>query len=157
MDQEIIDKLKTIVGEDNIIEDNIDCICYSRDMSVHQGIPDVVVFASNTDQIQKIMKLTNEKKIPVTPRGAGTSVTGAIVAKYGGIVLDLHKMNKIKTIDKENRYAVIEPGVICGDLNKVLAPTNFFPPDPGSANICTIGGLCSTYGQLNMVLQRIIF
>lgn len=144
MDQEITDILKTIVGEDNIIEDNIDCICYSRDMSVHQGIPDLVVFASNTEQIQKIMKLANEKKIPVTPRGAGTSVTGAIVAKYGGIVLDLHKMNKIKTIDKENGYAVIEPGVICGELNKVLAPTHFFPPDPGSANICTIGGMCST-------------
>jgi glycolate oxidase len=53
-------------------------------------------------------------------------------------------MNKIKTIDKENGYAVIEPGVICGELNKVLAPTHFFPPDPGSANICTIGGMCST-------------
>lgn len=144
MNQEIIDKLEGMVGKENIVKDNIDCICYSRDMSVHQGIPDVVVFASTTEEVQKIMKLANENKVPVIPRGAGTSVTGAIVAKYGGIVLDLHKMKEIKIIDKENGYAVIEPGVICGELNKVLAPTYFFPPDPGSANICTIGGMCST-------------
>ncbi|WP_455393090.1 FAD-binding and (Fe-S)-binding domain-containing protein [[Eubacterium] cellulosolvens] len=144
MDQELIGQLKAIVGDENIIEDEIDCICYSRDMSVHQGIPDLVVFASNTEQVQNIMKFANEHKIPVTPRGSGTSVTGAIVAKYGGIVLDLHKMNEIKQIDKENGYAVIEPGVICGELNKDLAPTHFFPPDPGSSAICTVGGMCST-------------
>jgi len=144
MDQEVIDKLKNLVGEENVILNEIDRICYSRDMSVHQGIPDVVVFATKTEQVSEIMKIANKNKIPVIPRGAGTSVTGAIVAKYGGIVLDLHKMNNIKHIDYENGYAVIEPGVICGDLNKVLAPSHFFPPDPGSANICTIGGMCST-------------
>jgi glycolate oxidase len=144
MDQTIIDKLKKIVGEDNIIADEIDRICYSRDMSVHQGVPEAVVFAITNEQVQNIMKLANENKIPVTPRGAGTSVTGAIVARYGGIVLDLHKMNNIKVIDKENGLAIIEPGVICGDLNKKLAPTHFFPPDPGSSAICTIGGMCST-------------
>ena len=144
MDQEVIDKLKNLVGEENVVLNEIDRICYSRDMSVHQGIPDVVVFATKTEQVSEIMKIANKNKIPVIPRGAGTSVTGAIVAKYGGIVLDLHKMNNIKHIDYENGYAVIEPGVICGDLNKVLAPSHFFPPDPGSANICTIGGMCST-------------
>ena len=144
MDTEITEKIKGIVGEDNVIDSEMDCICYSRDMSVHQGIPDIVVFATSPDQIQEIMKIANEYKIPVIPRGSGTSVTGAIVAKYGGMVLDLHKMNHIKEIDKDNGYAVIEPGVICGDLNKALAPTHFFPPDPGSSAICTVGGMCST-------------
>jgi glycolate oxidase len=144
MEATIVNKLKEIVGEDNLIESEIDLICYSRDMSVHQGVPEVVVFPEKTDQIQEIMKLANEHKIPVIPRGAGTSVTGAIVAKYGGIVLDVHKMDKIIQIDRENGYAVIEPGVICGELNKILAPTHFFPPDPGSSAICTIGGMCST-------------
>lgn len=144
MEQVVIEKLKEIVGEENLILSEIDRLCYSRDMSVHQGIPEVVVFAINTQQVQELMKLANENKIPVTPRGAGTSVTGAIVAKYGGIILDLHKMNKVKEIDRENGFVVIEPGVICGELNKVLAPSHFFPPDPGSANICTVGGMCST-------------
>jgi glycolate oxidase len=144
MEEVIINELKGIVGDENVVESEIDCICYSRDMSVHQGVPDVVVFAVNTEQIQEILKLANKNKIPVTPRGSGTSVTGAIIAKYGGIVLDLHKMNSIKQIDKENGFAVIEPGVICGELNKVLAPTHFFPPDPGSSAICTVGGMCST-------------
>jgi glycolate oxidase len=144
MEQSIYENLKEIVGEKNVINDITDCICYSRDMSVHQGIPDMVVFATETEQIQKIMKLANKNKIPVIPRGSGTSVTGAIIAKYGGIVLDLHKMNKIKKIDKKNGYAVIEPGVLCGDLNKALGPTHFFPPDPGSSAICTVGGMCST-------------
>jgi len=144
MDQSIIDELRTIVGEDNVIDSEMDRICYSRDMSVHQGIPDIVVLATETEQIQKILKLANGKRIPVIPRGSGTSVTGAIVAKYGGIVLDLHMMNNIKEIDRDSGYAIIEPGVICGDLNKVLAPTHFFAPDPGSSAICTIGGMCST-------------
>jgi glycolate oxidase len=140
----VIDKLIDIVGADNVVKSQMDLVCYSRDMSVHQGVPEVVVFAINTDQIQNIMKLANENKIPVIPRGAGTSVTGAIIAKYGGIVLDLHKMDKIKKIVKDDGYAVIEPGVICGDLNHALAPTHFFPPDPGSSAICTVGGMCST-------------
>jgi glycolate oxidase len=140
----IIEKIKGIVGEDNVIDSYMDCICYSRDMSVHQGIPDMVVFTNSRDQIQDILKIASENKIPVVPRGSGTSVTGAIVAKYGGIVLDLHKMTKIKEINKKNGYAVIEPGVLCGDLNKALAPTHFFPPDPGSSAICTVGGMCST-------------
>jgi glycolate oxidase len=144
MDKMVVEKLEEIVGSENVIEPEIDCICYSRDMSVHQGVPDLVVFATQTNQIQEIMKLANSNKIPVTARGSGTSVTGAIVAKYGGIVLDLHKMNNIKEIDKANGYAIIEPGVICGELNKALAPTHFFPPDPGSSAICTIGGMCST-------------
>ncbi len=144
MDKGIIVTIKTIVGERNVIESEVDCVCYSRDMSVHQGIPELVVFATDKEQIQKIMKLANDNNIPVIPRGSGTSVTGAIVAKYGGIVLDLHKMNNIKEINKADGYAVIEPGVICGELNKQLAPTHFFPPDPGSSAICTVGGMCST-------------
>ena len=144
MDQIIIDQLNNIVGEENVIDSEVDCICYARDMSVHYGVPDIVIFATTTEQVQKVLKLANENNIPIIPRCSGTSVTGAIVAKYGGIILDLHKMNRIKEIDRENGYSIIEPGVICGELNKVLGPTHFFAPDPGSSAICTIGGMCST-------------
>jgi glycolate oxidase len=97
-----------------------------------------------TQEISKILALANEKKIPVTPRGSGTSVTGAVLPIKGGILLDMGRMNKIKDIRTEDRYIVVEPGVICQDLNKALAPNYFFPPDPGSSAICTVGGMVST-------------
>jgi glycolate oxidase len=140
----IWEKFKDIVGPDNFADDYIKRLCYSRDMSVHEGVPELLLFPQTTEQVSKILELANAEKIAVTPRGSGTSVTGAIVANEGGIVLDMSKMNKIKSINVEDRYAVVEPGVICGELNKKLGPENFFAPDPGSSAICTIGGMVST-------------
>jgi glycolate oxidase len=141
---ELADELMDVVGEKNVITDEIELICYSRDMSVHVGYPDVIVFPGTTQEISRILALANEKKIPVTPRGSGTSVTGAVLPIKGGILLDMGRMNKIKEIRVEDRYIVVEPGVICQDLNKALAPNYFFPPDPGSSAICTVGGMVST-------------
>ncbi len=138
------EKLKKIVGEQNVITDEIELICYSRDMSVHVGKPEVIVFPNSTEEVSKILSLANENKIPVTARGSGTSVTGAVIPLRGGIVLDMGKMNRIKEIKPEDRYIVVEPGVICQNMNKALMPHHFFPPDPGSSAICTVGGMVST-------------
>ena len=141
----IVDEIKAIVGEDNVFSDPIECICNSRDMSVHVGIPDVVVYAQTTEQISAIMKLANQEKMPVTIQGSGTSVTGASLPIEGGILLDVHKMNGILEINKDNFYAVVEAGVICMDLNKELAKQGLmFPPNPGSELIASIGGMMST-------------
>jgi glycolate oxidase len=139
-----VEKLKEIVGEQNVVTDELELICYSRDMSVHVGYPDVIVFPSSSQEVSRIMALANENKIPVTPRGSGTSVTGAVLPLFGGIVLDFGKMNRIREIKLEDRYIVVEPGVICQDLNKALSPSHFFPPDPGSSSICTVAGMVST-------------
>ncbi len=140
-----IEPLKEIVGKDNVITDELELICYSRDMSVHTGKPDVIVFPSSTEDISKILALADQEKIPVTPRGSGTSVTGAVLPLKGGIVLDMSNLNRIEDIKPEDRYIVVEPGVICQDVNKALMPYNFFfPPDPGSSTICTVGGMVST-------------
>jgi len=142
---DIIEKLKNIVGEENTFSDRVECICNSRDMSVHVGIPDVVVYALTTEQISSIMQLANQEKMPVTIQGSGTSVTGASLPVEGGILLDVHRMNRILEIDKNNFYAVVEPGVICMDLNKELAKHGLmFPPNPGSELIASIGGMMST-------------
>ena len=74
---DIIGQIKEIVGPENVFSDRVECLCYSRDMSVHQGIPDAVVFPRSTEQVSSIMKVATHHKIPVTPRGTGTSVTGA--------------------------------------------------------------------------------
>jgi len=141
----IIPKIKEIVGQENVFDDRVECISYSRDLSVHEGIPDVVVFAYTTEQISAIMRLANEAKMPVTVQGSGTATTGASLPVEGGILLDVHKMNNILEISKDNFYARVEPGVICNQLNAELAKQKLmFPPNPGSEAIATIGGMMST-------------
>jgi glycolate oxidase subunit GlcD len=142
---DIVYEISNIVGEDNVYSGAVECIPYSRDNSVHFGVPDVVVFARTTEQIAAIMRLANQEKVPVTIQGSGTATTGASLPVKGGILLDVHRMNNILEINKDNFFARVEPGVICMDLNKALAKHNLmFPPNPGSELIATIGGMMST-------------
>ena len=141
----IIDEITRIVGKENVFDDRVECLCYSRDMSVHQGIPDAVIFSRSTEQVSSIMRLASRARVPVVPRGTGTSVTGAVLPIKGGLLLDLHLMNEILEINKEDFYARVEPGVVCMQLNNTLAKDNLmFPPNPGSEAIATIGGMVST-------------
>ncbi len=141
----ITPEIARIVGPENIFDDRTECLCYSRDMSVHQGVPDAVVFARTTEQVSAIMKLAHREKIPVTPRGTGTSTTGAVLPVKGGVLLDLHLMNNILEVNKVDFYARLEPGVVCMRLNTILAKDDLmFPPNPGSEMIATIGGMVST-------------
>jgi glycolate oxidase subunit GlcD len=139
-----IERLEEVVGVGNISASSVDCLAYSRDMSIHAGIPQAIVFATSTEQVSKIVAVANSEHIPIVARGTGSSVTGAVLPVKGGIVLDFTKMNAIKEINRADGYAIIEPGVICNALNAKLAPTHFFPPDPGSAAIATIGGMIAT-------------
>lgn len=141
----LFEELQGIVGADRVFNDRVECLAYSRDMSVHQGVPDYVVFAKSTEEVSQIMKLATREKIPVVARGSGTSVTGAVLPVKGGILLDLHLMNRIIEIDPKNFFARVEPGVICAQLNGILAKQGLmFPPNPGSEVIATIGGMVST-------------
>ncbi|MBW1941499.1 MAG: FAD-binding oxidoreductase, partial [Deltaproteobacteria bacterium] len=138
----IIEEIKEIVGPENVFDDHVECLSYSRDMSVHQGIPDAVIFPRSTEQISDIMKLAHRDKVPVVPRGTGTSVTGAVLPVRGGLLLDLSLMNEILEINTSDFYARVEPGVVCMQLNNALAKDNLmFPPNPGSEAIATIGGM----------------
>jgi glycolate oxidase subunit GlcD len=148
-----IKNLIGIVGEKNVRTDLLERLCYSRDLSVHEAVPDVIVFAQSPEEISKILSLANKEKIPVTPRGSGTSAVGGALAAKGGILLDLSRMNKILEIDKDNGYVMVEPGVICNNLNAAIAPSHFFPPDPGSANLASLGGMVSTNASGNRALK----
>ncbi len=108
-------------------------------------VPDLVLMPQTAEQVSEILKLANYHKIPVTPRGSGTSLSAGCLCPYGGIVLDMSQMNKILSIDVENNLVEVEPGVICDDLNEKLKPYSyFFPPDPGSSSVATIGGMVAT-------------
>ncbi len=149
-----LQKLREIVGERNVHEEMVERLCYGRDMSVHEGVPRAVVFAESRDQVCGILRCANEERVPVITRGSGTSVTGAVLpCSEDGIVLDLSRMNRILEIHRQNGYARVEPGVICNQLNQALAPTHFFPPDPASAPLASIGGMVSTNASGNRALK----
>ena len=148
-----IKALVEIVGEKNVKTDEIERLCYSRDLSVHEAVPDVIVFVKTAEEISKVMNLANKEKIPLTPRGSGTSAVGGALAAKGGILLDLSRMNNILEIDRENGYVIVEPGVLCNNLNAALAPSHFFPPDPASSALASLGGMVSTNASGNRALK----
>ncbi len=142
-------KFKNIVGKENFLIEKEHRWAYALGASMiePEWIPDIILLPKNTGQISEILKLANEKKIPVTPRGSGTSLSAGTMTPYGGIILDLCSMNKILSIDIENFMVELEPGVICDDLNEKLKPFGFFfPPDPGSSSVATLGGMVANNG-----------
>ncbi|MCF8043867.1 MAG: FAD-binding protein [Desulfarculaceae bacterium] len=142
---DINQRLAEIVGQENLITNQADCQAYSRDMSVHMAPPQVMVFAETTEQVSEILAACHQAEVPVIARGGGTSVTGAALAPKGGVLLNLIRMNKILEINLPDHYARVQCGVVCGALNAAVAEKGFFfPPDPGSAGIATIGGMIST-------------
>jgi glycolate oxidase len=143
--ESVIGELEKIVGKENVLTSKEALRTYSYDGTtswIHE--PDVVVFPTTTQQISAILKMANAEKIPVTPRGGGTNVSGGSVPWHGGIVLCTTKMNNIIKIDKENLTATVEPGVVLQDLTMRLAKDGlFFPPDPQSFLGATLGGIIS--------------
>lgn len=138
---QIIEKLKNIVRSEHVLTSYEERYCYSRDASLYWAMPDVVVRPHTTEEIVEIVKLANKEKIPITPRGAGTNLTGGAIPVKGGIVVDMTGMNRILEINRTNLIAVVEPGVVHEDLEKELAKHGlFWPPDPASTYSCTIGG-----------------
>ncbi|MEM2875327.1 MAG: FAD-linked oxidase C-terminal domain-containing protein, partial [Candidatus Bathyarchaeia archaeon] len=128
--------------------------CYSRDSTIFMFKPDVVVRPKYTTQVSEVMKIANRERIPVTPRGSGTSAAGLPLPVYGGILLDMSSMRMIESIDLENQTVVVQPGVVCDDLNENLKRYNFFfPPDPASSPICTIGGMVNTNASGNRTMK----
>src|SRR3989304_2063345 len=138
-------KLIEIVGRENFTDQLEELVPYSYDASMNVHRPDAAVWPESTEQIAEIVKFANESKIPVVPRGAGTSLSGGAVPVQGGIILDLSRMNRILEISIENRYARVQAGVVCDDLNRQLAKHGFtFPPDPASSTVATLGGNVAT-------------
>jgi D-lactate dehydrogenase (cytochrome) len=133
--------LKSLVGPDRVSRGESVLDLHSRDESYHRGYrPDVVVWPKSTEEVVSILKHANERMIPVTPWGAGTSLEGNPLPVEGGMVLDFELMNQILAIRAEDFQVDVQPGVKYKDMNQTLARNGlFFPPDPG-AN-ATIGGM----------------
>ncbi|NQT12831.1 MAG: FAD-binding protein [Planctomycetes bacterium] len=141
--EEIAKDLRDIVGAENVLTSEEDRKVYSYDGTstwIHK--PDIVVFPTSTEQVAAVLKLANEKRVPVTPRGGGTNVSGGSVPIRGGIVLVMTKMNQILAIESASLSAKVQPGVVLMDLQTALAAKKlFFPPDPQSFLGATLGGI----------------
>lgn len=145
MDDSIKQALIDIVGQENFSDLLIDLVSYSYDASDHKHRPEAGVWPASSEEVSRILILANEHRFPVTPRGAGTGLAGAAVPASGGLVLDMCRMNKILDIRIADRLTVVQPGVVYADLEKALAPHGFFfPPDPASSTVCTLGGNVAT-------------
>ncbi|WP_054845007.1 FAD-binding oxidoreductase [Sulfuracidifex tepidarius] len=117
---------------------------YTEDMGYFKGEADAVVLARSTEDVVKVMRFANEKGIPVIPWGRGTSVTGAVTAIKGGIIIDMSPMNRIIDFSDEDWIIHVEAGVVLDEINAFLRPRGFFfPPDPASSFMCSIGGATS--------------
>lgn len=133
--------LRDIVGKDRFKDDPVTIAAHSYDSYIEEAVAEAVVFPKTTQEVSAVMKVASEEKLPVTTRGAGTNLSGGSIPLQKGLVLCLTQMNKIVEIAPEDRYAIVQPGVINGDLQKELSSCGYFyPPDPSSYLISTIGG-----------------
>ncbi len=136
-----IEELQAIFGERDVLTEVEDMVVYSYDASHAEIRPEVVVFATTTLQVSQLMKFAYREKIPVTPRGQGSGLSGGSVPLENGIVLCMDKMKKILDFDPANRLITVEAGLTTSDIDPVAGEANlFYPPDPGSVTFSTIGG-----------------
>ena len=138
---EVKQALVAVVTEARFLDRPEETACYAYDAFLEEAMPQAVVFPRTTEEVSEILKIASAHRIPVTGRGAGTSVCGAPIPLCGGLVACFSRMDKILEVNTRDRYAIVQPGVVNADLQKALAPFGFFyPPDPGSIATSTIGG-----------------
>lgn len=134
-------ELRRHFAADALTTDAAECLVYGYDNSRRQAMPQAVVFPTSHDQVMHLVQACRTHQVPLVARGRGTNTTGASVPVGGGVVASFERMNRLLRIDPDNRLAVVEPGLLNGDLQSALAAHKlFWPPDPTSAPYCTIGG-----------------
>ncbi len=142
MQESFVRELRNIAGERNVLTDPESLAVYGYDSTPElEGAPGAVILPSGAEEVARIMRLCSGSGINVTVRGSGTNLSGGTISSADGVVIQTSRMNRIIEIDEENLTATVEPGVITSTLHReVEALGLFYPPDPGSMNISTMGG-----------------
>lgn len=138
----LLEQFTAIVGPENVITSNAGRLVYSYDATPnYQSMPDAVIAPRNTNEVSSIINLCRQHKIPLVPRGSGTNLAAGTVPSEGGIVLLFKHMNRILELDEENLTVTVQPGVVTLDMIAAVEKKGlFYPPDPSSMKISTIGG-----------------
>lgn len=138
----VIEKLKAVLGDKNVLTERDELLVYEADaLTVHKHIPAAVVIPGSAEEVAAAVKILADERIPFTPRGAGTGLSGGALSLQGAVVFELARLNKILKLDYENRLAIVETGVINVHLSQATASMGYhYAPDPSSQMACTIGG-----------------
>lgn len=145
MKTSITEQLRELLAGEIVADDAETRAAHSGDKWFAHESPEVVVFARSSDDVSALLRFANTRKLPVTARGAGYGYVGGCVPMRRGIALSLARMNRIKEVNLADAVAVVEPGVITGELQREVAKQKlFYPPDPASLENCTIGGNVAT-------------
>ncbi len=141
----LVERIKEFFTEDEFSTELAERFAYAKDVSPldvsADVLPDVVVWPRTSEQVSNLVKVASEMSVPVVPRGAGSGESGGSMPVEGGVVLDLTFMKKVLDLDEKNLTCLVEPGIVCDDLNFFLKKKGFFlPPVPASSEMATIGG-----------------
>lgn len=139
-------QLRAICGTDAVIANEDELLVYECDAyTLQKNLPTAVVLPGSTDEVVAIVQFCAKHKLPIIPRGAGTSLSGTVLAVDGGIMIALTRMNRVLNVDPTNRRALVEAGCVNAWITREAEPYGlFFAPDPSSQSACTIGGNVAT-------------
>lgn len=142
----VLAQLRALVGADHVLSHGHELLVYECDAyTLEKHLPGVVVLPRSTAEVAAIVKLCAQHELPVIPRGAGTSLSGTVLASTGGVMIALTRMNQILSVDWDNRRALVEAGVVNAHITSAVKSRGlFYAPDPSSQSACTIGGNVGT-------------
>ena len=140
--QILIREFEQLLPAESVLKDDADLLPYESDgLAVYRQKPPLVVLPETTEQVQRILTICSEHKVPVVARGAGTGLSGGALPLVNGIVLGMAKFNRIMNIDDQARTAVVQPGVRNLAISEAASEYDlYYAPDPSSQIACTIGG-----------------
>ena len=143
---ELLERFRRLLGNDGVLASRDELMVYECDgYVVEKKSPDVVLFPTTTSEVSEIVRICNQFDVPFVPRGAGTSLAGGCLPVGGGVMISLTRMNQILEVNLQDRFAVVEPGLVNVHLTQHLKGTGFhYAPDPSSQGACTIGGNVAT-------------
>jgi glycolate oxidase len=141
MEHRLIDELRAACGDDNVVTHRDQLRTYESDGLLRYRVtPRAVVLPASAQQVQAILRACHEAQVPWVARGSGTGLSGGALPVEEGIVISVNRMNRVLEVDLPNQRMVVEPGVTNLDVSKAAGPTHFYPPDPSSQIVCSIGG-----------------
>jgi glycolate oxidase subunit GlcD len=138
----VIERLKAVVGERFVLSEPDELLAYESDaLTNHKYLPSTVVIPGSAEEVAAAVKILADNSIPFTPRGAGTGLSGGALARFGSVIFELARLNRILKIDVENKLAIVETGVINTQVSQAASAFGLhYAPDPSSQSACTIGG-----------------
>src|SRR6059058_335460 len=141
MAHKLIDELRKACGDDNVVTHPHQLRTYESDGLLRYRVtPRAVVLPGSAEEVQAVLRTCHEAEVPWVARGSGTGLSGGALPVEEGIVISVNRMNRVLEVDLPNQRLVVEPGVTNLDVSKAAGPTHFYPPDPSSQIVCSIGG-----------------